>query len=864
MGMAAPAQVRPRAGRTVQWITGTLGWMTLIAAAFCQEARVRFSLPSQSLSAALLELGHQADISIAFNHALVADKRGEAIEGEMDVRSALARLLRPSGLQFEFVRPDLVRIVQAPPAALPVRTVRTTAPLEETQEVTVTARRRRESPGDVPLSVSVMNGDALAEANLNSVRDFTTQSPALQIRMNTSQKDRTIFIRGIGTITSAQSPEPSIATVIDGVVMGRSGQAMLDILDLDQIEVLSGPQGTLFGKNASAGVLNITTKAPTSAPSAFARLGIYTGEEYRITGGISGPLATALSGRLTMFASSYEGNVTNLYDGRTANGYRHEGARAKLLATPSGDLTLTLAADYTRSFEDVPSGAFLTGGSIPYCPSYLINPPAPNPCRPGIYQNNPALVARIRSLGVRPGSTNDQITNDSPNRTTDHNGGTSLQVEWNLSNDLLLTSITAWRQWRNAINGYDYDQLSSPIGFLPKISDDGRVRFEQASQELRLLSPKGGLVDFVAGAYFMHSSDRERYTREVTRLPSVDEPALLDSGTNHFGAANDNYALFGEMNFNVTSRMRVFAGYRQIWDEVNFYTDRVSTATASNSVPAVAPSFSGSGSHQASGWAGRAGVQFDLTPHVTAYASFSRGYKGPAFNVFFNMQSYNTRPIDAEVSDAYEAGIKSRWWDERIVLDVAAFSAEFHNYQASRTQFIAGSYVTNLTNAGSVATRGLEFDLAAAPTRGLTYHLSGLYDDAFIRHFSCELALLDCHVDGNPLPFAPRWAFNANQDYQRRISDSLELNVNVAYRWQSAMRYQYVTTSDLTEPAYKVWDLSLSLRHPRRSWSAGVLVKNVLDQSYSSYRAGGNLGGIVRYLPRDVRRYAGLYLQRDF
>ncbi|WP_175597279.1 TonB-dependent receptor domain-containing protein [Peristeroidobacter soli] len=859
--MAAPARAH-RYG--LRWIADVVLALTLAEASFGQGSAVHFSIPAQPLASGLLQLGHQADISIAFNHALVADKRSGALEGEMDVQTALARLLEGSGLIFELVRPDLVRIVPARPTSATVEPAPAAVVPAVTEEVTVTARRREESSLRVPISLSVLDGDELTEANLNDIQDIATQAPALQVRTSTSQKDRTVFMRGIGTIATSQSPEPSVATVVDGVVLLRSGQAMLDILDLDQIEVLSGPQGTLFGKNASAGVLNVTTKSPTDTFGGFAHFGYYSGNEYRVAGGLSGPLSERVAGRLSAFSSAYDGNMTNLYNHRKVNGYQHDGARAKLVTTPLDDLTLTFAADITHSSEDVPSGAFVSTGYIVYCPRYLISPPAPNACQRNVVQHNAALAAMLDSLGVRPSASNDQVNTDDDNRTADRNGGASLQVDWRFGADYLLTSISAWRQWRNTLSGYDYDQLSAYNASLPRIVDHGNVRFTQTSQELRVVSPKGGFADFVAGLYFMQAEDRERYSREVTRFDATGVPAQFDHGTNHFGADSENYAVFGEMNFNFTARLRAFLGYRQIWDRVSFDANRVSSATASNRVPAVAPSFQDSGAHRTSGWAGRAGAQFDLTPDLITYVSASRGYKGPAYNVFFNMQSFNTPPLEPETSDVYEIGLKSQLWERRMQFDLAAYFSEFHDYQAQRTQYVAGSYVTNLSNAGSVANRGAELSLSASPTQSLTYRFAGLYNDAFIRKFLCPIELVDCHVNGNELPYAPTWRLNASQNYRRSIGSALDLDVNLAYRWQSRMQFQYTDNSDLTQPDFGILDLSVGLSNSQRRWAAALLVKNILRQEYSSYRANGNLGGVVRWVPRDADRYLGLNLQLDF
>ncbi len=235
------------------------------------------------------------------------------------------------------------------------------------EEVMVTARRRQESLQEVPISVAVVSGDDAVAKGLYDLESISPQLPSVDFLPNTSEKDRTVFIRGIGTITTSQSPEPSVATVIDGVVMGRSGQAMTDIVDLDHIEVLGGPQGTLFGKNASAGVVNIITRSPSSTPSGYVDAAYSEGNEYRVGAGVSGPIAAGVYGRLGVLVGGYDGNVENLYDHEKVNGYQHQAARAKVVGSPIETLTLTLAADFAHSVENVPAGAFVPSSQVGYC-----------------------------------------------------------------------------------------------------------------------------------------------------------------------------------------------------------------------------------------------------------------------------------------------------------------------------------------------------------------------------------------------------------------------------------------------------------------------------------------------------------------
>jgi len=715
-------------------------------------------------------------------------------------------------------------------------------------EVVVTSRHREESLQKVPISIAVVNGAQAAAKNLNDIGDISSEVPSVDFRTGASNKDRTIFIRGVGTISTSPGVEPSVSTVVDGVVLARPGQATEDLLAIDRIEVLRGPQGTLFGKNASAGVINIVTKSPTSTLTGAVDASYYEGNEYRLAGYVSGPLVDGLKGFASLFAGHYDGNVYDLATQQKVNGYDHEGGRVKLVANPTPDLTLTLAGDYTHSLDSTPNGVWASSSQTSY-PTGVVTP-------------NAALASALSAQGITPSADNRTISDNVHTNVHDDNGGASLQADWNIGKGYTVTSISAGRSWSNK-QFQDYDQTSTLTASLPQVQDTGQVSFHQTSEELRLASPKGQFIDFVAGFYYLNAVDTETYERAVARL--VGGANTYDQGVNNYGSSDSNYALFGEANLNFTKNFHAILGLRGVTDDLSYYTNRVSTATATHTVTGVQPSFQDSGSSTRSGLAGRAGLQYDLTPDVSTYATYSHGYKGPAYNVFFNEALSNTGLLSPETSNAYEIGLKSRAFDNRLQLDVAGFITDFNNFQANSTQIIAGALVTNLVNAGQVTSRGVEFDAIAKPAAGLTIDFNGAYDDAHIVNFPCPPgSAISCQVNGEPLPFAPRWKFHTEGDYRTPITDRFDLDLNTDYNWQSRTQYQLAETADTIQPAYGVWNAALGLIDTHSGWTTRLLVKNLLDQHYSSYLSHGNLAGVVRWVPRDDDRYVGVNVHKDF
>jgi iron complex outermembrane receptor protein len=715
------------------------------------------------------------------------------------------------------------------------------------QELTVTARHREERLQSVPMGISVVQASQAVSQNLNDIADISSSVPSVDFRTSASNKDRTIFIRGAGTISTSPGVEPSVSTVVDGVVMARAGQATVDLLDLDHIEVLRGPQGTLFGKNASAGVVNIITKNPTSTVQGYVDAGVYESAEYRVGAGVSGPImGDELEGLISAFYGTYGGNVKDTFNGEELNGYSHEGVRGKLLAHIGSDLTLTFAADYTHSTDTTPTGVWVSPNREAY-PTDVVT-------------LNPTLAALLTAQGTVPGPNNTQVSQNLPSSVHDDNGGASLQIDWDLGKGYRLTSITAYRDWKN-LQLQDYDQMSQAIAGFPQVADTGHLAFHQGSEELRIASPKDQFIDFVAGLYVLKAVDNEIYERDDLLVSGA--TTTPQTGIAHYGTVDNNYSLFGEADVNFTPKFRAILGYREIWDDLSFYHFRQSTSPVA--VTGIGVNFAAQGATSTAGYAARAGLQYDISSDITTYATFSRGYKGPAFNVFFNMAAVNTPPLQPETSNDYEIGIKSQLFDHRLQADLSLFETDFSNYQANFTQEVAGGLTTNLINAGTVTTRGVEGDFIARPTEPLTLTADFTYDDAHVVNFICPPgAASSCFINGQPLPFAPAWKWHLEGDYKVPINDVWSVGLESDYNWQSKTQYQLTETPDTVQPAYGIWNASIGLLGNHNGWQFRVLVKNLTNQHYSPYIAYGDEGGVVRWVPRDNDRYFGFNVHKDF
>jgi len=719
----------------------------------------------------------------------------------------------------------------------------------QVQAVTVTATRRSESLQSVPIAVSVISGEDLENGNRNTLGAVAASVPSVDFRTGASNKDTSLFVRGVGTISTSPGVEPTVSTVIDGVVFARPGQATLDLLDIDRVEVLRGPQGTLFGKNASAGVINITTLAPTSELSGYMDVSHYGGgNENRLRAGVSGALEPGVDASLNVLEAKYDGNVHNVYNDTTVNGYDKQGARAKVVIANQPGVKLTLAADYLHSHDTIPTGVVTSTSLIAY-PS-------------GAVTNYPAFAAALAP--VVASADNRQINADTNTAVADNNGGASLQADWK-AGDHDWTAITAWRTWSNQ-QVQDGDRLSAATAAFAHSEDHGRLAFHQISQEVRVASPQGGAFDYVAGLYLLDDVDKETYRRDVLRV-GTGGATYADYGLANYGTHESSEALFGEGRVHFTSALRAILGLRVTEDELAFTHQRVTStpdAQFAGVIPGVSGPVANAGSTSRTGTSGRIGAQYDLSADATTYATFSRGYKGPAYNVFFNMLDRDTLALKPETSNSFELGLKSESFDKRLRVNLAAFLTRFDNYQANFYDTVNGTVVTRLINAGQVSSRGIEADIQARPIPALTLGGAVAFTHARIDDFNCPVgAAASCAVNGKPLPFSPDWKASAQANYRIPLSGGLQLDLGSDYTWQSKVQYDIGQFADTIQGAYGIVNASAAVSTTDHRWRVAFVGKNLGDRSYASFLQRGATY-VNRWVPRDDQRYFGIDLRHEF
>ncbi|KPC54212.1 Pesticin receptor precursor [Amantichitinum ursilacus] len=737
------------------------------------------------------------------------------------------------------------------------------APTAQVESVVVTATHRPQKLADVPIAVTVVGGDTLAQDNINSAETLTEAVPTLTFRKGNTNKDSAMNIRGVGTISFASGVEPSVSTVIDGVVYARPGQATLDFLNIDHVEVLQGPQGTLFGKNASAGVVNIVTKPIDKATTGYVDASWFEGHEARLGAGVSGSVNDAVRASLAAYLGSYEGNVTNVYNGDTVNGYNHKGVRARFDLALRDDLDGTVIADWSHNKDNGTADIISSVHSTAY--------------------NNAVLLPALAPVSPTP--TNLQINNDLNPLTEDTNWGLSAQFNWHV-NDYTLTSITAYRFWDN-YQQRDGDFTSSYPAYVNSgtaagnvsTADHGTLDFHQISQELRITSPRDQFLEYVGGLFYFQTDESDWFNRAVA---SCTASALAASngitpcaagsstythnvGDAQFESKLKNYAAYGDATLNFTKDIRGIAGLRVTRDELSYNFAR--TSTSATSFPGVNPAFSASGSDGHNGVSGRLGGQYDFSSNIHSYATYTHGYKGPAYNVFFNMQPTDTKALAPETSNSYEVGLKSSAFDNKLVTALAAWYTQYRNYQANFYDTVDGLTVSHLTNAGDVSSRGVSLDFTARPIAALNLGGGIAYTRAKIDEFNCPPpAAANCaaSVNGQPLPYAPKWKSVVRADYTIPLHNTdYDVVLGTSYTWQSATQYDLAQSPDGIQGAYGLWDANITLANYAQGMRYSLLVKNIGDKYYTISRV--PTGTYVRQIaPRDAERYWGINVRKDF
>ncbi|HEX5342766.1 MAG TPA: TonB-dependent receptor [Duganella sp.] len=689
--------------------------------------------------------------------------------------------------------------------------------------VTVSTRRRNETSQSVPTSMSVLDDKSLENNRVYRVQDLQQLLPSTTVNF-VHARQLSFAVRGLGNNTASDGLEGSVGLYLDNVYLARPGMAAFDALDVQQLELLRGPQGTLFGKNTTAGVLNITTKQPTFRSENSASLSAGQDKYGQGKASISGAFSDTLAGRLSLYKTHEGGYIKNIYNGKDVQGGDRQGVRAQLLWEPNDKLSARVIADYNE--EDSNNGTMLFFNAGP----------------------SGKWLAQAAAVGGHPitDPARHQVNLDSGSHVSVHQGGLSTEVNLKLDNDYKFTSISAFRFWN--FTPRNDDGLDVPV----TLNVGALARHRQFTQELRLATPQGREVESVVGAYYYYQNiDNTNFTYngpladKFNGTPSGAWSNLTSLADGHLRV--NSYALFGQAIWHIDPKWDLTAGLRATYEDKRAYEVRYApTGGAAVSGPALASRNARYGAFDSGDItlnnlspSGLLTLAYKIDTDVLGYATLSHGEKSGGINLTVpGAAGVSSLKINNEKANNAELGIKSNFWERRAQVNASVFANIVRGYQ--NNAYDPSTSSSYITNAGDVRSRGAELETTFLVARGFSLGANAAFNDVkYLKYNNApcppEIAATSCNLSGRAaLVNAPRWTSSLNAQFTHAVADGVEgyFNANTAYRTETfgtldASKYAKI-------PAYALTNLSAGARFKAggAKWDVSLWAKNTFDKLY--------------------------------
>ena len=700
------------------------------------------------------------------------------------------------------------------------------------EEVVVTATKRTVSVQDVPVTVSAISENYIKDAGIGGIEDLQHALPAMSVTANINAFSTAIRLRGIGSQGNEPSIEPSVGFFVDGIYQARSGLGMSDIADVERIEVLYGPQSTLYGKNTNAGLINVITKRPTREFEGSLEL---TAGDYGLVDGrlsLSGPISETVAYRINGRYHVRDGYMDDL-DPRGGGGKESlndvddQVFRGQLLFTPTEDLDIRLIAAHVERDQTCCSGD-LEAGPAHIGLSAVLGSPLPS------------LVADDRVVAI-----------DFPYSFEQSSSSASATVNYRFS-DIELTSITAWDEY-----DWDHEQDTdhSSLDFWQTVDHQEGDSF---SQEIRLSSDGNQSLDWLAGIYY-YQATMERGTGNLPgyvtfgsdagfALPAVLPPPLTASAgdTGIYDATWDqkSAAAFGQVQYQLSEKTALLGGLRYTYEEKEADLLLISQTESPLSVMALAilPPLDEDLDRTDDSVSWMLGAQHHWNDDIMTFFTVSTGYKAGGFNGAAGPSTGSEREYDEEESMNYELGIKSYLFDQRLKLNASVFYTQLEDFQNLSFDAVAGAFYVE--NAGEQSSLGLDVESVFAVNEWLTVSaamefLEAEYDD--FKNGPCYFGRPDvdpvtgsCDVSGESLPWAPEFSANVAADLVFPIGRN-ELYSRLEYVY-AGDHYASDDLDPTSEQSYDLVNARIALRND--TWEVALWGKNLTDETYKLQQVG--------------------------
>ncbi|MBK7168331.1 MAG: TonB-dependent receptor [Gammaproteobacteria bacterium] len=671
-------------------------------------------------------------------------------------------------------------------------------------EITVTAQKREQSVQDVGIAMSAFSGEQMEQLGFSNAQQVTSMAPGVSTVQPNGEANYALAIRGVASSDFTTNVESPVAMYLDEVYISQMSGAGFQLYDMERVEILRGPQGTLFGRNATGGLAHFISNKPSQDFSGYVKGTIGDYDQYKAEGAIGGGITDTLAARFSGAYVKSDGYVRNRYTGTDLNNADDQSYRLQFLWDPTEDLQILLSG--RKSEQEIDSGFFENVTSL--IPGKL-TPPRFNPILNGYrdHDGNPYGGDYDRD------GFNDLDTD-----------GLTLTLKWQIG-DLNLTSIS---DRSNVHRHYIEDSDASPVSFFNFFLNTGA---EQTSQELRLDGDTDRLK-WVAGLYYLKLdiNDNNGAISDPFVGPATTpgaEAGLLNPYTREL----ESYSGFGHLEYQLSDQWTLIGGLRLIKDENDFkyktsiYDFLDPIAHDFDAASNLANRFtlaSYEGDRNDDEWSGR--VQLNWTPNddLLVYTSLNRGVRGGGFNApIFPLTpplDYNdaTFSYEPEKLDAVEVGFKGTYFDGRARVNGATYYYDYKDYQAF---YIVG--IDTITFNTDATSKGAELELIASPIDGMDLLLGGAYND------------IDVELPSGDVPSvqSPKWMWNAMARYEW---SALNGTLAVQSDWQYRSEHFFALTGAETvrENGYSIVNTSISYTDCNKQWTASAFVDNLLDEEY--------------------------------
>ncbi len=772
--------------------------MVLVAGSLSVQAEEmqQFNIAAQPVSKALIEFSLVTGVDVVVSSGLVKGQNAPALVGAMTAREGLERLVAGTGLQVEETSDGALKLVRQVSDAGEANTAEEDVSFV-LEEIIVTAEKRAESLQDIPIAISAFSGERMKSAGVEGVYSLKQLAPSLQVGGGFTA-NTFVSIRGIGSEVPSIGGEAGVAIAQDGVVFGRAVFFDADFLDTERVEVLRGPQGTISGRNATGGGINIYSRRPTEEFEAGLKVTIGNYDRFATEGYLSGPLIEdKISARIAFSTDDADGWIKNTYLDEEIETRNKVHARASFLVNASDNLEALLVFEAIND-KSTPQGALSLGKVRPSLPSQeeFFNVKGPD-------LNNLEYEGDLTSFGAK------------------EQYGATMGLTWDVSSFVTLKSTTGY--WSVNMEGSsDYDGIITPLNQNPFYLYD----VEQFTQELTLTADLTDRLDLILGGLYL--DDRAKHA-----LTFVSEPTGIQSYEVDIHQNLVSYSAYGQLRYRLTDDLRISAGVRYTHDKKNYADHQIynnldlGPISDEKAWNAITP---------------RVAIDYAVNDDLTLFVNVAKGFKAGGFATYAS-------PIDEfnpEYVWNYEAGLKASLLGDRLRGSITGFYADYTDLQ----QNVFGnkdSVLPTIENAARAKISGLEFEVEALVSNELRLNTALTWLDAKFKdlhtsdsifpelgEFNPTTGLNVRDLSGNRLARSPEWQFNIGLEYSVPVFTSLVTTLRADYQWQDRMFFSFFNHDAVSQDSYGLLNLQVSLSDDRDDWQLTAFVRNVFDERYLS------------------------------